>query len=131
MLYSTLLYNTSISYIAMLIAASKLNSTRASYNMTQGSRCMAATACFCGFPQGLNQEEFHPGKLQGGFHLATEAIRSLKKSMRHTLYEHPEPLWQHFREWRTYAPFQNLQLITGLLSSTVNLVHTYQKPIGY
>ena len=29
------------------------------------------------------------------------------------------------------ALFQGLQLITRLLSSTVNLVQTYQKPIGY
>ena len=32
---------------------------------------MAPTARFCGFPQGLNQEELHPGKLQRAFHLAT------------------------------------------------------------
>ena len=31
----------------------------------------APTAHFCGFPQGLKQEEFHPGKLQREFHLAT------------------------------------------------------------
>ena len=92
---------------------------------------MAPTARFCGFPQGSDQEEFHPGKLQRAFHLATEAIRSHKNSSRHTLYEHPQPLWQRFREWRTDALFQNLQLITQLLSSTVDLVQTDQKPIGY
>ena len=51
--------------------------------------------------------------------------------MRLTLYEHPQPLWQRFREWRTDALFQNLQLITGLLLSTGDLVQTYQEPIGY
>ena len=40
-----------------------------------------------------------------------------------------EPM--RFREWRTNALFQNLQLITRLLSSTVDLVQTYQKPVGY
>ena len=54
-----------------------------------------------------------------------------KKSTRDTLYDHPQPLWQHFREWRTDALFQNLQLITRLLSSTVDLVQTYQKAVGY
>ena len=92
---------------------------------------MAPTARFCWFPQGLNQEEFHPGKLQRAFHIATKAIRSLKNLARHTLYGHPQPLWQRFREWRTDALFQNLKLITLLLSSTVDLVQTYQKPIGY
>ena len=92
---------------------------------------MASTARFCGFPQGSNQEELHPGKKQRAFHLATSAIQSLKKSTRDTLYEHPQPLSQHFREWRSDALFQNLQLITWLLSSTVDLLQTYQKPVGY
>ena len=39
--------------------------------------------------------------------------------------------WQRFREWRTNVLFQNLQLITLLLSSTVDLIQTYQKSIGY
>ena len=60
-------------------------------------------------------------------------FRSLKNSVRHKLYEHPQPLWQSIREWRTDALFQNLQLITLLQgpSSTADLVQTYQKPIGY
>ena len=55
------------------------------------------------------------------------------KTQRETpsLYNHPQPLCQRFREWRTDARFQNLQLITRLLSSTVDLVQTYQEPVGY
>ena len=95
--------------------------TRFFYNSCHS---MAPTAHICGFPQGSNQEEFHPGKLQREFHLANLDIRSLKNSTRHTLYEHPQPLWQRFRKWRTDKLFQNLQLITLLLSST-------EKPIAY
>ena len=97
------------------------------------------TARFCGFPQGSNQEEFHPGKLQRGFHqestLPPKPFGYLNfevlKNQRDTLYEHLELLWQRFREWQTDALFQILQLITVLLSSSINLVQIYQKPIDY
>ena len=48
-----------------------------------------------------------------------------------THYMNTLNLWQSFREWQTNELFQNFQLITLLLSSTVVLVQTYQKPIGY
>ena len=86
---------------------------------------------FLWVPSGLEPREIPSWKVALEFHLATQVIRSLKNSVRHALYEHPEPLWQSFREWQTDELFQNLQLITMLLSSTADLVQTYQKPIGY
>ena len=68
---------------------------------------MAPTAHFCGFPQGLNQED----------------LNSILESCKGNSTLPPKQL----------APFktQNFQLITGLLSSTLNLVQTYQKLVGY
>ena len=39
---------------------------------------MAPTARFCGFPQGSNQEEFHPGGCKGQSTLPTKPFGHLK-----------------------------------------------------
>ena len=88
---------------------------------------------FLWVPSGLEPQEIPSWKVALEFHLATQVIRSLKNSVRHALYEHPEPLWQRVWELLTDALFLflNLQLIRGLLSSTGNLDQTYEKLIGY
>ena len=75
---------------------------------------MVSTTHFCGFPQGSNQEEFHPGKLQRGFHLATKAIRSPKNSARHTLHE--AQLRNQLAQVETHAN-EHFALLSGALRS--------------
>ena len=54
---------------------------------------MAPVVHICGFPQGSNQREIHPGNQQGEFHLANWAIQSLKNELKNTVQALPSALY--------------------------------------
>ena len=95
---------------------------------------MAPTARFCGFPQPGPQARTRRNCIlescKGDSTLPPEPFGHLNNQRDTHCMNTLNRCGSAFGKCRTDALFQNLQLITGLLSSTVNL-QPYQKPIGY